>query len=90
MREYVRSPEVSKPKAREKPGPKLDACKEYIDVRVSEGLENCVVLLRELRELGYDGGYSTLKNYVHPRRRPRQQKAAVCFESGHGEQAQVD
>ena len=39
---------------------------EYIDVRLAEGLENCVVLLREIRELGYEGGYSTLKNYVHP------------------------
>ena len=27
----------------------------YIDGRLSEGLENCVVLLRELRALGYSG-----------------------------------
>ena len=57
---------------------------------MSEGLENCVVLLRELRELGYEGGYTTLKNYVHPRRRPRQPKAMVRFETAAGEQAQVD
>ena len=90
VRKYALSPEVPKPKARPKRGSKLDAYKEYIDVRLSEGLENCVVLLRELRELGYEGGYSTLKNYAHPRRRPSQQKATVRFETGSGEQAQVD
>ena len=71
----LRSPGVPKAKPRAKRGSKLDAYKEYIDVRLAEGLENCVVLLREIREPGYDGGYSTLKNYVHPRRsRPRQPK----------------
>ena len=90
VRKYALSPEVPKPKARAKRGSKLDAYKEYIDVRVSEGLENCVVLLRELRQLGYEGGYSTLKDYVHPRRRPRQPKATVRFETASGEQAQVD
>ena len=75
VRKYAGSPEVPKPKPRAKRGSKLDAHKEYIDGRVAEGLENCVVLLRELRELGYDGGYTTLKSYVHPRRRPRQPPA---------------
>ena len=90
VRKYARSPEVPKPKPRAKRGSKLDAHKEYIDGRVTEGLENCVVLLRELRELGYAGGYTTLKNYVHPRRRPRQPKATMRFETAAGEQAQVD
>lgn len=49
-----------------------------------------MVLLREIRELGYEGGYSILKDYVHPRRRPRQPKATMRFETGPGEQAQVD
>ena len=62
----------------------------YIDGRLSEGLENCVVLLRELRALGYSGGYTILKDYVQPRRRRRQPRATVRFETGPGEQAQVD
>ena len=86
----MRSPGVPKPKAREKRGSKLDAYTGYIDVRLSEGLENCVVLLREIKELGYQGSYTILKDYVHPRRRPRQPKATVRFETGPGEQAQVD
>ena len=86
----MRSPGVTKAKPRAKRGSKLDAYKEYIDVRLSEGLENCAVLLREIRELGYDGGYSTLKDYVYPRRRPRQPKATMRFETAPVEQAQVD
>ena len=68
VRKYLRSQGVPKPKARAKRGAKLDAYTGYIDVRLSEGLENCVVLLREIRELGYDGGYTVLKDYVHFRR----------------------
>ena len=90
VRKYLRSEGVPKPKARAKRGSKLDAYTGYTDVRLAEGLENCVVLLREIRELGYDGGYTVLKDYVHPRRRPRQPKATMRFETGPGEQAQVD
>ena len=57
---------------------------------MSEGLENCVVLHRELKALGYDGGYSTLKSYVSPRRPRRQPDATMRFETAPGEQAQVD
>ena len=49
VRKYVRSPEVPKATPRAKRGSKLDAYKEYIDVRLSEGLENCVVLLRGIK-----------------------------------------
>ena len=59
VRKYVRSPGVPKPTARSKRGSKLDAYAGYIDVRLAEGLENCVVLLREIQALGYDGGYTT-------------------------------
>ena len=41
---YVNSTEVPKPKPRAKRGSKLDGYKAYIDVRLSEGLENCVAL----------------------------------------------
>ena len=57
---------------------------------MAEGLENCVVLHRELTGLGYDGGYSILKGYVSPRRRCRQPEATMRFETAPGEQAQVD
>ena len=57
---------------------------------MSEGLENWVVLHRELKALGYDGGYSILKSYVSPRQRRRQPDATMRFKTAPGEQAQVD
>ena len=57
---------------------------------MAEGLENCVVLLRELRALGYRGAYSTLTEYLRPRRRGGQPEATMRFETAPGEQAQVD
>ena len=90
VRRYLKSPESMNPKPRPRRGSKLDPYTEYVDRRMSEGLENCVVLHRELRVLGYGGGYSILKSYVSPRRRRRQPDATVRFETAPGEQAQVD
>ena len=55
---YLKSPDVMRPKARPLRGSKLDPYSGHIDRRISEGLENCVVLVRELRALGYDGSYT--------------------------------
>ena len=90
VRKYLRSAEVPRAKPRPRRPSKLDGYTEYIDGRLSEGLENCVVLLRELRARGYTGGYTILKDYVQPRRRRRQPVATVRFETGPGEQPQVD
>ena len=90
VRWYLKSPEGMRPKLRATRGSKLDAYTEYVDRRMSEGLEKCVVLHRELRTLGYDGGCSILKSYVSPKRRRRQPDATTLFETAPGEQAQVD
>ncbi|MGC7880292.1 helix-turn-helix domain-containing protein, partial [Desulforudis sp. 1190] len=91
VRRYLREPGIPKPKPRAKRGSKLDPYKDYIQKRLSEGVDNCVVLLREIRELGYTGGYSILKEYVHPFRRWRRKpEVTVRFETKPGEQAQVD
>ena len=90
VRRYLKSPESMRPKTRPRRSSKLDRYTEYVDRRLNEGLENCVVLHRELRGQGYDGGYSILKSYVSPRRRRRQPDATMRFETAPGEQAQVD
>ena len=90
VRRYLNSPEAMRPKPRLPRASKLDPYTGYIDRRLDEGLDNCVVLHRELKGLGYDGGYSILKAYVSPRRRRRQPDATVRFETAPGEQAQVD
>ena len=90
VRRYLNEPEAVMPKPRRRRTSKLDPFIEYMDRRLTEGLENCVVLWRELQGLGYQGGYSLVKSYVSPRRRRRQVQATVRFETGPGEQAQVD
>ena len=89
----MKDPEAVMPKQRRRRASKLDpymVYMDYMDRRLSEGLENCVVLWRELQGLGYQGGYSLVKIYVSPRRRRRQVQATVRFETEPGEQAQVD
>jgi len=90
VRKYLRSPQVPKARSRPPRSSKLDPYKGHIQQRLSDGLENCVVLLRELRTRGYSGGYTILKDYVHPLRRRMQPSATVRFETEPGEQAQVD
>ena len=82
---YLKSPEAIRPKPRSRRGSKLDPYTEHIDRRLGDGLENCVVLLRELRDLGYDGSNTILSEYVRPRRRRRQPEATMRFETEPGE-----
>ena len=87
---YLKSPEAMHPRPRPRRSLQLDAYGGHIDRRMADGLENCVVLLRELRALGYEGGYGTLTEYLRPRRKGRQPEATMRFETAPGEQAQVD
>ena len=87
---YLKSPEAMHPRPRPRRSLQLDAYGGHIDRRMADGLENCVVLLRELRALGYESGYSTLTEYLRPRRKGRQPEATMRFETSPGEQAQVD
>ena len=68
----------------------MDPFKEHIQARMTEGVFNCEVLLREIRALGYRGGKTILKDYVKPFRPLRESKATVRFETEPGECAQVD
>jgi len=90
VRKYVRSDELPKPKPRPRRGSKLDPYRAYIDERLKQGVFNCIVLLRELRRLGYAGGYTILKDYVKPLRLHSQPPETVRFETEPGKQAQVD
>lgn len=90
VRKYLRSPQVPRAKPRAARPSKLDPYKGYVQQRVAAGLDNCVVLLRELRAKGYTGSITILKEYVHPFRRRPQPRATVRFETDPGEQAQVD
>lgn len=47
-------------------------------------------LLREIRELGYDGGYTAVTDFLREVRPPRQTQFERRFETPPGQQAQVD
>jgi len=70
VRSYLRTREavpIYGPRA-PRPG-KLDPFRDYFEERLSAGAWNAVVLLRELKQRGYSGGYSILKEYLEPKRR---------------------
>jgi len=70
---------------------KLDPYKEYIRQRVVEdGVTNAQVILREIRNQGYQGGYTILKDFMKPLRPQRKSKFTVRYETAPGEEAQVD
>jgi transposase len=69
---------------------KLEPFYGYIEERLCAGVWNAVVLLRELRERGYTGGYSILKGYLQPKRQAARQVAVRRFETPPGHQGQVD
>lgn len=70
----------------------LDRWQEFLQARAPEVGFNAVVLNRELTALGYDGGYSALLKYIAPWRKDWRGDGlpTVRFETGPGEQAQVD
>ena len=69
---------------------KLDRFKPFIEERLRAGVWNAVVLLHELRDRGYDGGYTILKDYLQPLREAARTVAVRRFETPAGKQAQVD
>src|SRR5215472_397690 len=75
---------------RRKPTSKLDLFKSYLEERLRAGVWNAQVLLRELRERNYPGGYTILKDWLQPQRSSARVVAVRRFETPPGKQAQVD
>lgn len=70
----------------------LDEWREFLQARAPEVGFNAVVLTRELGEKGYGGSYAAVLKYVAPWRKSwrGEDLPTVRFETGPGEQAQVD
>jgi transposase len=90
VRKYLRAPGIPRYTPRPPRPSKLDAFRDHLRERLAAGVENGVVLLRELRAQGYTGSYTVLKTYLQPLRLRRAVTATVRFETKPGEQAQVD
>jgi transposase len=69
---------------------KLDPHKPYLEDRLKAGVWNTQVLLRELRQRGYDGGCTIVKDWLQPQRAAGRATAVRRFETPPGKQAQVD
>lgn len=69
---------------------KLDGHKPYLEDRLKAGVWNAQVLLRELRQRGYQGGCTILKDWLQPQRAAGRAAAVRRFETPPGKQAQVD
>lgn len=80
------------PQRRRARGRLLDRFGAFLRARAAEVGFNAAVLLREVREQGYAGSYAALARYVAPLRAAarREEVGTVRFETGPGEQAQVD
>lgn len=91
VRKYLSSsmtrPQYRQQKPRES---KLSPYVAYLEARLKQGAWNATVLLRELREQGYTGGYTILKDWLSPQREAAKTVATRRFETAPGQQAQVD
>lgn len=69
---------------------KLDPFKEYIKSRLEKyPLLSSVALFKEIKPMGYSGGITTLRGYVHTIR-PHEKEGYKRFETLPGEQFQAD
>jgi len=69
---------------------KLDPFRPLIRKLVCTDELTAVLVLEEIRELGYTGGYSVLKEYVRSIRPKTIRRPHLRFETAPGEQGQVD
>jgi len=87
VRKYLRSNGIPEPRYGQKRGSKLDPFKPLIDQFMAQGIFNCEVLLHLLRDQGYTGGITLIKDYVKPHRPPRKIPAVQRYETKPGYQA---
>jgi len=87
---YAESPQRPEYMLSERKPSKLDAYKSQIDLWLEEAPYSAVRILEKLQELGFDGKYSIVKEYVRSRKMDLDEKATVRFETMPGQQGQMD
>jgi transposase len=93
VRRYLRDEEAARYKSRPPRPTKLDRFKGYVIERLRSAAPERIpgsVLLMELRERGYSGGYTRLKEFLASLKPPELVEPVIRFETGPGEQMQVD
>jgi transposase len=92
VRRYLRDPTRKGYKPRKPSKRKLEEHTSYLQERIAAARPHWIpatVLLREIRERGYQGGISMLKSYLAPFKRATVDPV-VRFETAPGEQMQAD
>lgn len=91
VRKYLLQPDDAPAYSPRDSGPgKLEGFKSFLEERLEAGVWNAQVLLRELRQRGYEGGYTILTDWLRPLRQSARVAAVRRFETPAGRQAQVD
>jgi transposase len=93
VRRYLRDKSAPRYKPRRGRPAKLDPYKAYVVDRLRAASPEWIpasVLLMELRERGYSGGYTMLKVFMASLKPNASAEPAIRFETGPGEQMQVD
>ena len=78
------------PKPRPPRPSKLDAFRDYIEARLERFDLPATVLLGEIRERGYTGGITILREFVRPLKQEMVRRVTERFETLPGQQAQID
>ena len=92
VRRYLREDGAKRYGPREPRSCKLDGYKSYLSERIAQARPRWIpatVLLREIRELGHDGGISQLKAWLAPFEQV-EPEPVVRFETEPGVQMQAD
>ncbi|MCO5101339.1 MAG: IS21 family transposase [Burkholderiaceae bacterium] len=93
VRRYLQEREVPRYGPRAPRPTKLDAFKPYVLSRIEAARPKwipAVVLLREIRARGYEGGLTQLKLFINPLKDVKAPDPVVRFETAPGEQMQAD
>jgi transposase len=92
VRRYLRDEEARRYAARDPRPCKLDDYKGYVVARIEQARPRWIpatVLLREIRDRGYDGGITQLRDWLLAMKQP-QPDPVVRFETPPGQQMQAD
>jgi transposase len=82
------APPTGRPKSRR--SSKLDPFKPFIDQQLADEVWNAEVIFQQLREQGYAGSSTLVREYIQPKRPLRASKRTVRYETHPGKQLQHD
>lgn len=90
IRSLLQAPVVPVRPPRTRAAHKIDPYVPYLEQRLQAGVVNARKLYAEIRQQGYPGKETQVRDFVQPFRAARTPHATLRFETEPGEQAQVD